>query len=63
LFLEDVVRAANVLARPRKNGEDDVEAAIGELGEGSEKAGCDGERFIDLSELDDCDLEVIGTVR
>ena len=60
MFLEDVVNAANVFARPLKNGEEDGD---GEVSEGRENAGCDGERFVDLSELDDSDLEVIGNVR
>ena len=63
MFLEDVVKAANVFARPLKNGDEDGDAPIGEGGEGRENAGCDGERFVDISELDDGDLEVIGNVR
>jgi hypothetical protein len=62
LFLDDVVNEARVFARLRKNGEDG-EAAIGEEGGGRENAGCDGERFIDLSDVADCDRAVIGTVR
>jgi hypothetical protein len=63
LFRDDVVRAASVLARPRKKGDDEGEAAMGEVGDGSEKAGCDGERFMDRSEFDDMDRDVMGTVR
>jgi hypothetical protein len=36
---------------------------MGELGEGSEKAGCEGERFIDRSEFCEREREVMGTVR
>jgi hypothetical protein len=43
LLREPVVSAARVLARPRKNGEEEAGAEIGDVGEGSEKAGCDGE--------------------
>lgn len=38
MFLE-LVRAANVLARPRKRGELDVPDAIGEEGDGKEWVG------------------------
>ncbi len=63
LLREPVVRAASVFALPRKKGDDDGDAAIGEVGEGSEKAGCDGDRFIDRSEFCDMDREEMGTVR
>lgn len=60
LFLEEVVSAASVLARPRKNGDDADEDGdpMGETGDGKEKVGCEGD-----SELYDGDLEDIGTVR
>lgn len=55
--------AASVFARPRKNGDDDVGADMGEVGEGSEKAGCDGDRLAERSEFCDMEREVMGTVR
>lgn len=57
-----MVKEASVFARLLKNGEDG-EAAIGDEGGGKENAGCVGDRFIDLSELADCDRVVMGTVR
>jgi hypothetical protein len=36
---------------------------MGDVGGGSEKAGCDGERFIDRSDCCDIDREDMGTVR
>lgn len=57
-----MVSEARVLARLLKNG-DDGEPAIGEVGGGSEKAGCEGERFDDRSDCADMDRDVIGTVR
>ena len=60
LFREEVVSAASVLARPRKNGDELGEEGdpMGETGDGKEKAGCEGD-----SELYECDREEIGTVR
>jgi hypothetical protein len=54
---------ARVLARPRKNGVDDELEAMGEVGDGSEKAGCDGERLLERSEFCDMLRDPIGTVR
>lgn len=56
--------AANVFARPRKNGEDAEVGGDpnGEDGDDREKAGCDGERF-EWSELYEGDREEMGTVR
>ena len=48
LLRDDVVSAANVFARPRKNGGVDAEFGgdpNGEAGDGREKAGCEGDRF------------------
>lgn len=60
LFREEVVSAANVLARPRKNGDEEGEEGdpMGETGDGKEKGGCEGD-----SELYEGDREEIGTVR
>lgn len=38
-------------------------AAIGDVGEGRENAGWEGERLADRSELEDGERDVIGTVR
>lgn len=38
---------ARVFARPRKNGEDKEFAAMGDVGDGREKAGCEGDRVFD----------------
>ena len=57
------MRAASVLARPRKKGEVEGDAAMGDVGEGSENAGCEGERFAERSEFWDMDRPVMGTVR
>jgi len=62
LFLADVVSEASVFARLRKKGEEG-ELAMGEVGGGSEKAGCEGERLADLSDCADMERDVIGTVR
>lgn len=60
---EPVASEASVFARPRKNGDDDELEAIGEVGEGSEKAGCDGDRLVERSEFWDMLRDPIGTVR
>lgn len=62
-FREPVASEARVFARPRKNGDDDELKAIGEVGEGSEKAGCDGDRFPERSEFWDKLRDPMGTVR
>ena len=54
LLREPTLRAASVLARPRNRDEVGAEA-IGEVGEGSEKAGCEGDRLAERSEV--CDME------
>lgn len=61
LFLEDVVNAASVFARPRKKGEGEVGELIGDE-DGSENAGCDGDSC-DISELEERERPVMGTVR
>jgi hypothetical protein len=58
-----VAREARVFARPRKNGDEEELLAMGEVGEGSEKAGCDGDKLLDLSEFCDMEREPIGRVR
>lgn len=60
---EPEVSAARVLARPRKNGVDEVELAIGDVGEGNEKAGCEAVRFAERSEACDMVRPPIGTVK
>jgi hypothetical protein len=40
-----------------------LEAAIGEVGEGSENPRCEGEILADRSEFEEGEREVIGTVR
>lgn len=64
---EPLAREANVLARPRKNGDDELVLwvfwAIGEAGDGREKAGCDGERVPERSEFCDMERAPMGTVR
>jgi hypothetical protein len=63
LFLEEVVKDARVLARVRNKGVFGEFEVSGEVGEGSENVGFDGEGFEEASELKDCDRELIGTVR
>lgn len=58
---EPVAREARVFARPRKNGVNGELAESGEVGEGSENVGCDGDRC-DWSEFWDMEREPIGTV-
>lgn len=52
--------AASVFARVRNNGELEVPEAIGEAADGRDCAGTD---TWEASELLECDLEVIGTIR
>ena len=61
--MEEVVRAANVFDRPLKSVEPDEGAAIGDVAAGNENEGRDGERLEEESELYDCDLDEIGTVK
>ena len=51
-FLEEVVNEASVFDRGRK-GDEDCVADVGELGEGRENAGCDGERVAEVSDAAD----------
>lgn len=64
---EPLAREASVFARPRKKGDGEdvfcVFCAIGDVGEGREKAGCDGERVPERSEFCDMLRAPIGTVR
>lgn len=59
---DPVARDARVLARLRKNGDEDEWLAIGDVGEGNEKAGWDAERLLERSEVWDMDREPMGTV-
>jgi hypothetical protein len=63
LLRDPVVRAASVFARPREKGDKDEGAVMGEVEEGSEKAGCDGERCAERSEACERDRDPMGTVR
>jgi hypothetical protein len=58
-----VARPASVLALPRKKGVDDEFWAMGDVGEGREKAGCEGDRLPDRSEFWDMERASMGTVR
>jgi hypothetical protein len=60
---EPVASEASVFARPRKNGDDDELVAIGDVGDGRENAGCDGDRLLERSEFWDMLRDPIGTVR
>lgn len=58
------MREAKVFARPRNSADPDDEVAGGKVGPGGGSPGlgtADG--FDEESELKDCDLDVIGTVR
>ena len=57
------MRAAKVFARPLNRVETDEEAARGDAAAGKETAGREGERLDEESELYDCDLDEIGTVK
>lgn len=59
---EPVAREASVLARPRKNGEEEELFAIGDAGEGREKVGFEGERPPPRSGSWDMDRAPMGTV-
>lgn len=53
-FLEEIVSEANVFDRGRKGEEDGAGGEVaGDVGEGSENAGCDGERVAEVSEAFD----------
>jgi hypothetical protein len=58
----DVVRAANVFARPRKKGEVEGGEPNGEEGAGNEKPAWEGERE-EPSEFKEGDRLVMGTAR
>ena len=62
---DEVVREARVFARPLKSAtpDDDDEAGAGTLGADTPNVVLPGDRLDDESELRDCDLDVIGTVR
>lgn len=55
--------AASVLALPRKNVVEEGELAIGDVGEGREKAGCEAVRFAERSDACDKVRPPIGIVR
>lgn len=57
------MRAANVFDRPLKRVEPVEGAARGEVALGNENEGREGERLGEESELYDCDLDEMGTVR
>jgi len=63
LLREPVVSAARVFARPRKKGDEEEGADMGDVGDGSEKAGCDGDRFVERSEVCDMERPPMGIVR
>lgn len=52
--------AASVFARVRNKGELDVPEAIGDATDGRD---CAGTQVWEASELQDCDLEVMGTIK
>jgi hypothetical protein len=58
-----VASEARVLARPLKNGADDELEAMGEVGEGRENAGWEGESCEERSEFWDMLRPSMGTVR
>ena len=43
---EPVAREARVLARPRKKGDEEELFEIGDVGEGREKVGCEGDKLL-----------------
>ena len=61
-FLEEVVSDAKVFDRGRK-GDVEWAADVGELGEGSENPGCEGDIVAEVSDAADCDRPEIGTIR
>jgi hypothetical protein len=63
LSFEEVVREATVLDLGRKGELLGAGGGADEVGDGTENAGCDGERFDDTSEEAECDLPAIGTMR
>ena len=64
---EPLASEANVLARPRKKGDEEwvfcVFWEIGDTGDGREEAGCGGDRAPERSEFCDMVRAPIGTVR
>lgn len=60
---DEVVSDARVFALPRKSATPDGEAGAGTLGGGRAKLGFAGDTFDDVSELNDCDLDAMGTMR
>jgi hypothetical protein len=63
VFLEEVVREARVLDLGRNGEELCTTGGAGEVGDGTENAGCEGERVVEVSEEADSDLPAIGTIR
>lgn len=59
---EPVAREARVLARLRKKGEEGDWLDIGDVGEGREEPGCEGDRPLPRSGSWDMDREPMGTV-
>lgn len=57
------MRAANVFERPRNKAEPEVGVACDTVEVPGGNEVCDGEAVTELSELYDCDLEVMGIVR
>lgn len=57
------MRAAKVFERPLKSVEPDEGAARGDVAAGNENEGPEGEGLEEESELYDCDLDEIGTVK
>lgn len=50
------------MARPRKNGEEELLFVMGEVGDGREKVGCEGDKVEERSEFWDMERLPIGTV-
>lgn len=61
--MDEVVRAANVFERPLKSVEPEEGAARGDVAVGNENEGAKGERLDEESELYECDLDEMGTVK
>lgn len=55
--------AAKVFERPRKSVEPEEGAATGDVAVGNENKGPEGERLEEESELYECDLDEMGTVK
>lgn len=57
------MRAANVFARPLNNADPEADEDGGGFMAPGGNEDWDGDMLDDVSELNDCDLEVMGTVR